>query len=92
MRFDRSIYNIVMIHTARTWERLRIEQPNEEMPLDNISSTEAIEGVATDVMKDSVIQEFLYYRDGDVWSKTEEGMSDSYIENLAWKLIVEQHL
>ena len=42
MKFDREIYDIILVHVARTWERLRLQQPNNEMPLDNIRSAEGI--------------------------------------------------
>jgi len=44
--FNRQIYNIILIHTARTWERIRLKQPFQEMPHDNIASTDYIEGIA----------------------------------------------
>jgi hypothetical protein len=28
---DRGIYNTILIHTARTWERVRAKQPLQEM-------------------------------------------------------------
>ena len=90
--FDRSIYNIVMIHTARTWERLRIEQPNEEMPLDNICSTEAIEEIATIIINNKVLQEFLLDLDSQIWHDTLDGTSDVYIERIARDLITEEYL
>ena len=30
---NQEIYNIILVHTARTWERIRLTQPYQEMPL-----------------------------------------------------------
>ena len=91
--FDREIYNIILIHSARTWERIRLTQPHEEMPQDNIESADmAIQEVATEINNDPIIQRFLKERDGDIWAETEEGMSDIYIEALAHKIIHETYL
>jgi hypothetical protein len=39
-KIDRGIYNVILIHVARTWERTRVKQKFGEMPIDNIASTE----------------------------------------------------
>jgi hypothetical protein len=88
----RQIFNIVLIHVARTWERARVEQPYQEMPLDNIESTEAIEEIATTIMDTDLIQEFLKEQDGQVWDKYGDGCSDSYIERIAREIIEEDYL
>ena len=90
--FDRSVYNIILIHTARTWERLRLTQEHEEMPLDNISSTEAIEEVSTEIINSVIIQEFLTHRDGSIWDRSGYGCSDAYIDNPATKILVTEFL
>lgn len=89
--FDREIYNIILIHTARTWERIRIKQPFQEMPLDNIESTDCIQEIATRINDDDVIQEFLKNRKGDIWIDV-GGASDAYIEHLAEKIITEEYI
>ena len=91
-QFDRGIYNTILIHTARTWERIRLTQEHEEMPLDNISSVAAIEEVATDIINSVIIQEFLTHRDGSIWDRSGYGCSDAYIDNLATKIIVTEFL
>ncbi len=90
--FDREIYNIILIHVARTWERIRLTQPHEEMPLDNIESTDAIEEISTAIINDDVLQKFLLSRSGDVWLETKEGMSDIYIEARANETITKKYL
>jgi|TARA_R100000482_G_C5043953_1_gene109631 hypothetical protein len=85
--FDQKIYNIILIHTARTWERIRVKQPHQEMPIDNIESTECIEEVAIEIIYDDVVQEFLETRDWLVWVKVSGAMSDAYIESLAEQII-----
>ena len=89
--FDREIYNIVLIHVARTWERTRVTRPHEEMSLDNIESTDAIVEIATTIINDDILQEFLVDRDGDVWDKFGDGCSDSYIERVAFEIIEKEY-
>ena len=49
---NREIYNTVLIHTARAWERVRLEQPNEEMPYD---SDTYIESRTVDLIKKEIL-------------------------------------
>lgn len=81
------IYNIVLIHVARTWERIRVIQKYEEMPLDNIESTVAIQEIADSIMLSDVIQEFIETKDSSVWNKYGDEFSDSYIERMATDII-----
>lgn len=90
--FDRKIFNIILIHVARTWERIRVTRPNEAMPLDNIESCEAIEYIATTIINNELLQEFLEKRDGDLWDKYGDGFSDSYIERVADEIIYANYL
>jgi len=86
--FNRQIYNIILIHTARTWERIRLKQPFQEMPHDNIASTDYIEEIASIIIHDELIQKFIKNKNGDIWRTTKGGASDSYIENLAeWRIM-----
>jgi len=89
--FDREIYNIILIHTTRTWERIRIKQPFQEMPYDNIGSTNYIEEIATRINDDEVIQEFLKNRNGDIWIDV-GGASDTYIEHIAEEIITTEFI
>lgn len=86
---ERQIFNIILIHTSRTWERIRVQKFNGEMPIDNIASTEVIEEIAYDIFKLDIIQNFISIDDkNDYWSNnTEEGMSDIFIESKAESLI-----
>lgn len=86
---DRGIYNTILIHTARTWERVRVKQPFQEMSYDNIESTDCIEEIATKIYEDEVIQEFIKNRNGDIWIKV-GGSSDTYIEHLAEQIITKE--
>ena len=90
------VLNISIIHTARTWERIRLEQPFEEMPLDNIESTEAIIEIAEEIQNDAVIQKFIKCKDYDSWDWEKEtkgySFSDTYIEYLAEKIITEEYI
>ena len=89
---NREIDNIILIHTARTWERKRITRPHQEMPFDNIGSAEQIENIASTIYNGDIIQGFLNAPDDlstDRWwiDKTIDGMSDVYIENEAERII-----
>lgn len=86
---ERQVFNIILIHTARTWERIRVQKFNGEMPIDNIASTEVIEEIAYDIFNLDVIQNFISIDDkNDYWfNNTEEGMSDIFIESKAESLI-----
>lgn len=92
MKFDRNIYNIILVHVARTWERLRLKQPHQEMPLDNIESAEELQIIADFVIETDLVQEFLTNRDGDIWDKFGDGCSDVYIERIASEYITENYL
>lgn len=90
------VFNISVVHTARTWERIRIKQKHEEMPLDNIESAEAIIEIAEEIQNDEVIQRFIKCKDYDSWDWQKETFfhyfSDAYIEYLAEKIIKEKYL
>lgn len=92
MKFDRHIYNIILVHVARTWERLRLEQPHQEMPLDNIESAEALPSVADFVIGTELVQEFLNDKDGNIWDKFRDGFSDVYIERISADYITKNYL
>jgi hypothetical protein len=94
---NREIYNIILVHTARTWERMRIAQPYQEMPFDNISSTDEIEHIASKIYYNDIIQEFVRERPctatDNFWANnTDEGISDLYIENQAEYIINDEYL
>ena len=89
------LFNIVLVHVSRTWERLRIEQPHEEMPLDNIESVDAIVGIADDIMEDKVLLKFRIPEENANWDwyrESGEGCSDTYIEKLAYEIIIKEYL
>jgi len=89
------LFNIVLVHVARTWERLRIEQQHEEMPLDNIESAEAIVGIADEIMEDKVLLKFRIPEENANWDwdrESGEGCSDIYIEKLAYEKIIAEYL
>jgi len=92
---NREIYNTVLIHTARAWERVRLEQTHEEMPYDNIESVYEIECIATTIYNDKVIQGFIKGEGchSTYWfHNTKEGMSDTYIESRTVDLIKKEIL
>jgi len=91
------MFNYILIHVARTWERVRVAQPHQEMPLDNIESAdEGIPDIAEQIFFNDIIQGFLNaseeVKDGDYWDKNTGTMSDCYIEDVAHKIIIEEYL
>ena len=92
---ERYIFNNILVHVSRTWERTRVKQPFEEMIMDNIESVDAIVEIADRIILDSVIQEFINTENRENWDwsdKTEEGCSDTYIERLAQEIIDKEYL
>ena len=94
---NQEIYNIILVHTARTWERVRLTQPHQEMPYDNIASTDEIQEVASTIYHNDIIQGFLNAPDDlskDRWwiDNVDEGMSDAYIEVEAENIINREYL
>jgi hypothetical protein len=93
---NRWMFNYILVHVARTWERIRVTRPYQEMPLDNIESVEAIEEIATSIFEGEIIQKFLNASNeekaDDFWDKNTNLMSDSFIEGEAEKLIFENFL
>jgi len=87
-KFDREIYNIILVHVARTWERFRVVQNHQEMPLDNIQSAEELPNIAQKILENKVVQEFLINRDGSVWDKFDDGCSDTFIERISREYII----
>lgn len=90
------IWNYVLVNVSRTWERTRIEQKNQEMPLDNIESVGAIVEISDKIYNGSVIQGFMNATKTErevYWMKTIlKGMSDSFIEAEAERIIREDYL
>jgi len=89
---ERQLFNIVLIHVARSWERVRLEQDFEEMPQDNLESLESIQDIATEIMDDKHIVMFLKSKENDYFITHTNEMSDSYIENLATKIIKQHYI
>jgi hypothetical protein len=89
------LFNTILVHVARTWERIRVDQPYQSMGADNIESVDLIVGIADEVIKDKILQEFLIPEEYENWcwdEKTGEGCSDVYIENLAHEKIMEYYV
>ena len=91
------VYNYVLVNTARTWERIRLTRPHQEMPIDNIGSVDEIIKVAEAICQNPVIQGFVNateeVKTNDYWLKnTKQGFSDSFIEEEADTIIREWYL
>lgn len=89
---ERELFNTVLVHTARTWERIRLEQPDEEMSEDNIESVDTIVEIADIIMDMPPLKKLLTSKDFCWETETEEGFSDSYIEKVATNIITENYL
>lgn len=89
------VFNVVLVHVSRTWERLRILQPYQEMPLDNIESVDEIVSISDYIMEDDVIKDFILNHNDPDWSWEERTkdvacFSDQYIEHLAETEIIKR--
>ena len=52
-----NLLHIILVHVARTWERIRLRQPYEEMPQDNIMSADSsIPEIAYEIYKSEIIK------------------------------------
>ncbi len=94
---ETEMHNVILIHTSRTWERIRLKQQYEEMPQDNITSaTDGIPEIALDILNTDVIKRFLNYNGNDWdWGKETKGyayMSDCYIEQKATEIIYSNYI
>ena len=94
---DEQMHDIILVHVARTWERIRLEQPFKEMPQDNIESASvAIPEIAYEIYKDDVIQKLINYKkndwDWEVMTKGETHFSDLYIEGRAEEIIYNEYI
>ena len=94
---EKELHDIILVHTARTWERIRLKQQYEEMPQDNITSaTDGIPEIAFDILNTDVIKRFLNYNGNDWdWGKETKGyayMSDCYIEQKAFEIIYNNYI
>ncbi len=83
------VRDTIVIHVARTWERVRKEKDNNEldMPYDNIESVDVIQTIAEIIMSYAMIREFIKTRDGMIWNREGDGCSDIYIERKAIEII-----
>lgn len=94
---DRWMHNYILVHVARTWERIRLTTEHQEMPQDNIeSANESIPYIAERIYFNDIIQGYLNaseeVKDNDYWDKNTGTMSDCYIEAEAVKIIRENYL
>ena len=90
----KELFNVILVHVARTWERIRVERPHKEMPMDNIESVETIIHVAHKILnEDKVIKGFNRAKDkSDYFVANTDMLSDTYIESVAEKIIINEYL
>ena len=86
---DRKVYNNILIHVAKTWERIRVTQPSQMVVCANIKPIEAI---AIIVNSTDLIQEFIENLDGAIWNRFGDTNSDNYIERIATEIINKEYL
>jgi hypothetical protein len=93
---DLWMFNNILVHVARTWERIRQERPHQEMPLDNIQSVDEIVLIADEIFLSDVIQKFLNAseeeKSNDFWDKNVGTMFDCHVEEVAHKRIMEEYI
>lgn len=86
MKLNRDVLRAnVIVHVARTWERIRLDQDNQEMPLDNIASVDAIVEIADYIMYNKTVKLLLDtdIKEWDWFTATGHHCSDSFFEELA---------
>jgi hypothetical protein len=84
MKQNSYIFNTILVHVSRTWERIRLTQQFEEMSMDNISSVDFIVMVADDIYANDIIQGFVNdTTQQDYFLNTVGVLSDAYIEGVA---------
>jgi len=93
----RWMHDYILIHVARTWERVRMTQPHQEMPQDNIESAEdSIPSITYTIFNNDIIQGFLTaseeVKSDNYWGKNTGTMSDWYIEQVAEDIIKKDYL
>lgn len=77
------LFNTVLVHTARTWERVRLEQPNQELPYDNIESVNEIVQITDSIMENPIVAGFIDYNGIDYFVTATDMLGDTFIEQLA---------
>jgi len=88
MKTNKELFNYILVHVSRTWERIRLTQPHQEMPWDNIESVDFIVVVADRIYETDVIQGFANdTTQQDYFLNTTGVLSDTYIEGLASSII-----
>ena len=89
----REMFNTILVHVSRTWERIRLQQKFKEMPLDNIESVDAIIQISDEIMANKVIKGFLNAKDkNDFFMRKTDMLSDTYIETVAEEIIFKNYL
>lgn len=86
MKLNRDVLRAnVIVHVARTWERIRLDQDNQEMPIDNIASVDVIVGIADYIMHNETVKLLLDtdIKDWDWYRYSGHHCSDSFFEELA---------
>ena len=88
------IFNDILIYTSFQWELLRQQQPDKELSVCNIECTDYIVSIADRIHRDPLIQKYVSASKEerrDYWVKnTDEGFFDSYVENRALEMIIEE--
>lgn len=82
------IFNTIVVHVSRTWERIRLNEPFAEMTYDNIESVDEIISISEVILQDEGIQKFINTKDKrDFFNRELDTFSDTYIEKIAYSLI-----
>ena len=88
------VFNDILIYTSFQWELLRQQHPNKELSVCNIECTDYIVSIADRIYSNPLIKKFLNASKDereDYWVKnTDEGFFDSYVENRALEMIIEE--
>lgn len=95
---ETELYNLILVHVSRTWERIRFQQVSQEMPQDNITSSyDAIPNITNHIFNSDMIRRIRdkgCFSNWD-WGKESKGYaysSDTYIEQKAREIIYRDFL
>lgn len=81
----------VIVHVARSWERLRLYSDNKDFSSDNIESVNEIVEIAERIMENKIVLKLLESDTWDWFKETGNHFSDVFFEELAIEEIYKQN-
>ena len=85
---EQYVYNTILVHVSRTWERIRLESPTKELTFDEIESVDQIVRIADEILNIKIIQEYIQSdHQLDFFYNRTGKLSDDYITDKSYLLI-----